>query len=292
MNDPGRDYLLCIIPCIALIRYLSPTIPIYIIDYTNSKLAWNKYQYLNFNLVKISKSDSNFKSKEYPILFRPYEMERFIDISNNDHILYIDLDQMFLKSPETLPRNERLNICRTNGGMIYFDRQSSIAIQGIKTLQTITSKAMSNPELKKSILDYYVENGYRRYFLDESVNLYSIDHNLNDIRNFWKNINKSVCLNDYSNEDILKNINDCWSVHLHSGSLPQNSVRVRGLSFFFLKETHTRLKKVLGRDLYRMFPEEWEEHPKFELCDLQVCFNFIVRFLSKYEFGWKFPILI
>lgn len=285
-HDPGRDYLMCVIPCIALMRHLAPDTPIYVVDYTEPNTRWDKYDFLNFEVIRASKNDNHFNKHGFaPILLRPYETNRFSSLTSCKKILYCDMDQMFLKSPTTMPvDDDKINICRTNGGMICFDKTSSNALAGIRILKDFTEEVLKDKGLKDKVLDYYVSNGYHRHLVDEAVNLFVFDHNVKDIQNYWQDIPKKTCLNDYTPQDITDNQN-CWSVHLHSGSLPKHSIRVRGLIPFFLEETYEMLVSSLKESIYKVYPSQLEAYKKFKLTELNECIHFVSQFWTEYEMG-------
>lgn len=171
---------------IASLRAQNPSIPIYVLDGSQSyadtradrKLSdWLHFpEKLNFRVIETPFELARFYShrKGYMYLSRLFDLERYHD---SETIIYSDADVFWFRDPEPLQRNpDKFCFDGYNTGMFYYHPDSRYVQRFFELFKAYTIAALNNEQMRQVVMSQVGYEGWQ-YVFDEMTTTFLFKEN-------------------------------------------------------------------------------------------------------------------
>lgn len=258
--DPLKNLREPIILSIATLRYHNPSIPIYVLDLSDSPTDWNGLdKLLNFRVEPISPHLREHYSDKvgWRNLSRMFDLHRLQNKVPENEIIYIDCDIFFLK--DILPLDcslDRFCFNRFNSGFFYYDKNSAAYRRFIELFEAYATTALNDENFRHVTNQFGSNNDY--FVLDETL-LYYMQVKHRELFNFMPPTEHFLA---YEEAELSK----VKTFHLNSvmvtnpvAKRTQEEKHSRGLVCLMIRELYKAASAVLGSRFEDVFTKEEKE---------------------------------
>jgi hypothetical protein len=252
--DPGTNLNVPVIPSIATLRNVNPTIPIYVLDGSQRSQHWGRLPlHLGFKVIPIQFFLNRYRDRKgWKHLSRLFDLHR-VDIPE-DVLLYCDTDVFWAADPLPLHGDPSL-FCfdKFNTGFFYYDKRAPLVQQFFEIFEAYAVTAL-NDEIFRIVQRQFNQWEKEWYFVYDETLLAYMHAKHREL--FW-DLGPEEHLSTHAQDFEGKS---CKMIHAHGVSVENGDIEhCRGVLPYVFDVMHRGMKAVLTPQQFdRLYPQHFQ----------------------------------